>query len=175
MSAARVFTSLQPLGKTRVERRKGHYLKAMPGYKTWSSMVQRCTNPNNPDFPKWGGRGITICDEWRNSSEAFLLAVGPRPSQKHTIDRIDNNAGYFPGNVRWATRAEQNANTSANRHISHDGETHHMSEWARIKGLPLGTLHYRLVKGAWPVDRALNVPARLGNRLSRLIAKEEQA
>jgi hypothetical protein len=79
-------------------------------YSSWSSMIQRCTKPTNTKWHNYGGRGIRVCDRWRNSFEAFLEGMGPRPSPSHSIDRIDNDSNYEPGNCRWATPKEQRAN-----------------------------------------------------------------
>lgn len=76
-------------------------------YKIWSGMKTRCYNKNNQAYKNYGGRGITICDKWRKSFQAFYDYIGKRPSNKHTIDRINNDRNYEPGNVRWATRHEQ--------------------------------------------------------------------
>jgi hypothetical protein len=81
-----------------------------PAYKLWTAIKQRCLNPNYPRFCDYGGRGITICDEWRRSFEAFYEHVGDRPAPHLSLDRIDNNRGYEPGNVRWATRSTQMKN-----------------------------------------------------------------
>lgn len=79
-----------------------------PEYNTWKSIKSRCLNPNSTGYEYYGGRGITICDRWRDSFESFLADVGRRPSAKHSIDRYpDNNGNYEPGNVRWATASEQ--------------------------------------------------------------------
>lgn len=75
----------------------------------WSDMIQRCTNPNLKAYKHYGGRGITVCDRWRNSSSNFIADMGPRPPN-HSLDRIDNNGNYEPDNCRWATQKEQIAN-----------------------------------------------------------------
>lgn len=78
-----------------------------PLWWTWQQMIQRCTNPNNHAWRYYGGRGITVCDRWRNDFLAFVKDVGPKPSAHHSIDRIDNDGCYEPRNVRWATKLEQ--------------------------------------------------------------------
>lgn len=107
------------------------YGKASPEYTTWVHMIQRCHNPNNKDYKNYGGRGIEVCELWRESFEAFLLMVGERPTLKHTIERIDTNKSYEPGNVKWATRFEQNQNQRSNVNLTIDGETKTVSEWSR--------------------------------------------
>lgn len=86
-----------------------------PEYNAWAAAIQRCTNPKNGRYRDYGGRGITVYRGWRDSFAAFLFDVGPRPSPKHSLDRRDNDRGYEPGNVRWATRVEQDANKRRRR------------------------------------------------------------
>lgn len=79
-------------------------------WQTWRDMVKRCHNPAHQSYRHYGGRGITVCDEWRESFRAFLLYMGPKPTSEHSLDRINNDGNYEPGNVRWATRSEQARN-----------------------------------------------------------------
>ena len=89
-----------------------------PEYHAWCSMRQRCFNPKNPGYHLYGGRGITVCERWRASFTAFLADVGPRPSSIHSIDRIDNDGHYEPGNVRWTTADVQARNQRPETHTA---------------------------------------------------------
>ncbi|MCY1275339.1 hypothetical protein D9M69_464280 [compost metagenome] len=89
-----------------------HGMRWSPEYRSWQAMKARCLDPGNKDYPRWGGKGITIYPRWVESFEEFYEHIGPRPDGT-SIDRIDNTLGYIPGNVRWATRAEQARNTCA--------------------------------------------------------------
>lgn len=93
--------------------RKGR-ASAMPEYAVWSQMRQRCANPNHHKYPRYGARGIQVCDRWVKSFANFIADVGPRPSTEYSLDRIDNDGNYEPSNCRWATRSEQ----GLNRHTS---------------------------------------------------------
>ena len=117
-------------------------------YAIWAGMKQRCLNPNNSRWSAYGGRGITICDQWVDSFETFLADVGPRPSMAHTLDRIDNDGPYAPGNVRWSSASEQQLNTRRpERMIEIDGETRSIKEWASKAGIGKTAILYRLSRG----------------------------
>ncbi|WP_155054542.1 hypothetical protein [Streptomyces blattellae] len=99
------------LGKeTASARARKHGKRDTPEYRIWQGMKWRCLNPNYKPYPRYGGRGIKVCDRWIDSFEAFLADVGPRPSPKHTLDRLDNDGNYEPGNVAWRTYKEQAQN-----------------------------------------------------------------
>lgn len=125
-------------------------------YRTWHSMIQRCKDGGHE---RYAGRGIKVCERWRESFEAFFEDMGPAPSPKHSIDRYPNNDGdYEPGNCRWATAVEQMNNKSDNVYLEHDGQNLTVSHWSRIKGLSRQLIHLRL-KYKWSVPEALDTPA----------------
>ena len=124
----------------------------------WRKIKHRCTNANNDRWGDYGGRGITVCSEWAESFEAFrdwALANGYRDDL--TIDRKDVNGNYEPGNCRWITNQEQQHNRRNNHNITYNGETHTITEWARIYGLSENGLVHRINRG-WEIERALTTP-----------------
>lgn len=90
---------------------------AVPEYRVWLAMRERCSNPNNKFWHRYGGRGIRLCARWWDDFAAFYADMGPRPSPKHSIDRVDNDGPYEPGNCRWATAVEQRANRADSRPV----------------------------------------------------------
>ena len=133
-----------------------HRLTKTPEYETWRQMRSRCTNPGLRGFKNYGGRGIGVCPEW-DLFERFLADMGPRPSARHSIDRIDNDGPYAPWNCRWATTAQQRRNTRGNTMLTHQGRTLVLTDWAREVGISVNVLSSRLQKG-WSVGRALITP-----------------
>lgn len=129
-------------------------------YKVWKSMRDRCLNPKNRAYISYGGRGITVCSEWNNSYESFRdWALSNGYSGGLSIDRVNNDKGYYPENCRWATSAQQANNKRNNKEIEYNGETHTISEWERILGFKKSSLNARLRMG-WSVERALTTPLR---------------
>lgn len=148
-----------------------------PEYFIWHTMKTRCSSPGNKRYERYGGRGITVCERWQ-TFDNFLADMGYRPSPKHSIDRINNDGNYEPGNCRWATWQEQAVNKSDTRLLTYKGETLPMAEWARRIGLPPNTLSYRIRHG-WPVDKAIETPrqsnlARKGKENPKQPEKETQ-
>jgi hypothetical protein len=136
-----------------------HGMSKSPEYQAWRSMRARCSNPSFTEYAIYGGRGIRVCEEWCQSFEAFLAHVGHRPGPGYSLDRIDVNGNYEPGNVRWATRREQQQNMRKNVNVTYNGETLCISEWARRIGIDHKTLASRLASGMTVAD-AMKPPTR---------------
>lgn len=122
-------------------------------YQSWQDMKQRCYNQKNAQYKNYGARGITVCDRWRNDFSAFLADMKAKPAGL-TLDRIDNNKGYEPGNCRWATPAQQRVNQRSCVFLEKDGERLTVEEWARKIGRHPATLWNRIRSGH-PVERVL--------------------
>lgn len=133
--------------------RNGH---RWPEYASWSNMISRCTNTTNKDYASYGGRGICVCDRWRQSFQNFLADMGRKPlGARTTLDRFPNNDGnYEPGNCRWATQQEQMGNTRRNQFITYKEETHNLYTWALKIGVRPRTLYTRIRRG-WNAERIL--------------------
>jgi len=128
-------------------------------YYTWKSMIARTTNPDDKNYC---GRGITVCERWQgeNGFANFFADMGHRPSQRHSIDRKDNDGNYEPDNCRWATRIEQSNNRRNNIIITWNDKTLSLAEWATLLGVPYGRLKSR-VKMGWSHDQILSRPPRI--------------
>lgn len=147
-----------PGEQTRNGQLHGHCRgKKPPEYSAWMNMKMRCFNPKSDRFENYGGRGITVCQEWlgRGGFSRFLSDMGTRPSNKHSIDRKDVNGNYCKDNCRWATAEEQMSNTTRTISITFNGETKTLSQWSRHTGLSVPTLIGRLERG-WPLEQALS-------------------
>lgn len=130
-----------------------------PVYKVWQAMLDRCLNDRNPFYPDYGGRGINVCARWQYFG-SFRDDMGPRPD-KGSIERRDVNGHYEPTNCIWASKRAQSNNRRNNRNVSYRGETHTVSEWARLTGLTKSCILYRVTHG-WPTHKALTTPSNRG-------------
>lgn len=113
-------------------------------FMAWAAMIARCYNPNNNRYHRYGGRGITVSDEWRHSFEKFFSDMGDRPSNKHSLDRIDNDGPYSAENCRWATGKEQCRNQEKTLFIESDGEKVSLLDACEKLGINPKTARYRL-------------------------------
>jgi len=126
-------------------------------------MIRRCHNPKNCRYDRYGAVGVKVCQRWRESFDAFLEDMGPRPPGT-SLDRFPNPKGdYEPGNCRWATAKQQNRNQSRNRLLEFRGQAKPMAEWAEECGISRFTVRDRLQNG-WTVEEALTTPVRRNNR-----------
>lgn len=128
------------------EKKVTHGMTKTPTFVSWTRMLQRCYNSKYNRFNDYGGRGITVCDRWRDSFETFFKDMGERP-RGLTLERIDNNGNYDPDNCRWATPKEQAENRRNNVWIEWQGETKTQADWARQLGVSNGFINYYLKRG----------------------------
>lgn len=128
----------------------------LPEYRIWGTMIQRCENPKSPVYDRYGGRGISVCAEWRKSFVAFYRDMGPRPTALHTLDRKDNDGHYEPDNCRWATKTEQARNTHRAKPLTAFGETKGVADWADDPRCEVSKsiLKHRIDAG-WEIESAL--------------------
>lgn len=140
-------------------------------YRRWQHMIQRCHNPNDKDYARYGAKGVYVCDRWRfgDGNESgftlFMQDAGSYARRHLTIDRIDNSRGYEPGNIRWATAKEQANNRSSTKFLTIDGDTRPLSEWCRMYGIGPKTILYRLKQGMGHAE-AITKPLRNHKRRS---------
>lgn len=138
-------------------RKKTHNLINTRLYRVWSAMKNRCLNPNDHHYPNYGGRGITVCDEWLSFENFYKDAMALGYADDLTIDRIDVNDGYHFANVRFITIKAQQSNKRNNRYLTFNDETKCLKEWARELNINPHTLCDRLSRG-WSVEKALTTP-----------------
>lgn len=144
-----------------MEKKKTEYSE----YKSYLAMCDRVKNKRSKSYDH-----IKICDRWLESFWNFLKDIGPRPSLKHSLDRIDNTGNYTPENCRWATIIEQNNNKVTNRHIEYNGKKQTIAEWSRETGLSCDTISHRLTY-EWPIEYIFTLPAK--TRLSQHMKGEK--
>lgn len=137
----------------------GGRIKRDPEYSAWCSMKQRCYDTSCKNYHLWGGRGITICPQWKNNYPQFLADVGKRPSSRHCLDRKDNNGHYEPGNVRWVLPVVQQNNKRSNRIIEYRGIRKSAAQWSLAICSNRNLVSHRIDKG-WSVELAVTQPPR---------------
>lgn len=128
-----------------------------PEYVAWRSMIARCYTPSATSYPRYGARGVTVCDEWRESFEPFFAHIGPRPSKGHSVDRIDNAKGYEPGNVKWSTAQEQSLNRRTAVVVTIGDETLPLAAWLSRYGTS-SVRYYQRLRHGWSVTDAITRP-----------------
>jgi len=168
-----------------IASRRKHGLSRSPEYDTWCHMKRRCLIPKDKNYYNYGGRGISVYPEWVSSFSAFLSSVGNRPSEFHSLDRIDVNGNYEPGNVRWATVDVQANNKRNNVNVTSNGITRTITEWCRELHLNANVVRYRITCGLTPYEAVfLGYPRTkvrreslnwrgAGNRKARAVAKTD--
>jgi hypothetical protein len=127
--------------------RRTHGMSTTNLYKVWATMVMRCTNPAVAAYINYGGRGISVCAEWRNFEPFCDWALANGYKRGLTIDRIDNDSGYRPDNCRWATRKQNANNKRSNRFLEHAGKRMTVAQWADLLNIPISCINRRLHRG----------------------------
>lgn len=140
--------------EAQARRSTSHGMTGSRTYRIWQAMLNRCRNTNIPNFARYGGRGIRVCPEWEKF-ERFHADMGDAPPGM-SIDRIDNNGNYEPGNCRWASRFTQARNKSTNRVIQFNGQSMCLKQWAERLGMDQASLAERIQR--WGLERALTTP-----------------
>jgi hypothetical protein len=135
-----------------------------PVYRAWQAMIARCSNPNHRNYRNYGGRGIRVCERWRDFM-AFYADMGD-PPRGMSLDRIDNDGGYEPSNCRWATRVDQGRNRRTNRLLTYGGKTQCVAAWSEETGISSDTLYTRLAH-RWSVQRTLTTPVQRRQQVAR--------
>lgn len=141
-------------GRLKSEASTTHGKYGTRTYRSWQTMIQRCTNSNHTRFKLYGDAGRTVCDRWLGSFAAFLSDMGERPVGC-SLDRIDNSRGYEPGNCRWVNQEAQNRNKRNNRILAIDGVSRCVSEWAEQPGAAKRMVIYRRLNLGWPHKEAV--------------------
>jgi hypothetical protein len=150
------------------KKKATHGMSKSKEYKIWAHMKQRCYDAKSKEYKYYGARGISVCDRWLTSFPNFIADMGPRPSDKHSIDRVDNNGNYCPDNCKWSTVIEQRRNRRGRRWLTFNGQTRIAAEWSEITGIPRSLIIQRIDKNGYSVEEALTLPiANIGRRCSK--------
>jgi hypothetical protein len=145
------------------ELQKKHGMSDTKIYKVWSSMKQRCLNENDKAYKNYGGRGITVCNEWHEFEPFYEWAVNNGYKEGLTLERVDNDGDYCPKNCTWITKSKQSSNTRNCIELTYKGKTKIMKEWAEELNIPYSVLQHRIYRG-WDTEKALSTPIKPSNR-----------
>lgn len=160
--------------EARIKRCVTHGDTKSKEHRTWISIKSRCNYIKHKAYPRYGGRGIKVCDRWLNSYENFLSDMGRAPSQKHSIDRFPNNDGnYEPGNCRWATNDEQANNKGSNVLATVNGKTQNLQQWANELDASVSTYYNRINVLGWTPEQAVTEPVSRTKRKHRFTVSSQ--
>jgi hypothetical protein len=140
------------------ERSRSHGMSKAPIYAVWLQARARCHDSRHKQYPAYGGRGIAMCEQWRNSFPQFLADMGEPPFPRAMLERVDNDQGYSPANCKWATRTEQNRNRRNNRLFEFRGRSMFLVDWAAELGINLRTLVSRIYQHGWSIEKSFTSP-----------------
>lgn len=144
--------------RTKYEKHgKSHTL----AYSSWEHMIARCYDPKNKYYHNYGGRGITVCERWKNSFANFYEDMGECPSKDHSLDRLDNDGTYCKENCKWSTRQEQGRNKRDNHLVTYKGETLTITEIAEKYGIDKRNLYSRINKLGWSINKTIETPIKI--------------
>lgn len=142
-----------------IERSTKHNQRHTKLYEVWKTMKQRCSNPNHKSYHNYGGRGIIVCDEWKNNYQAFYeWSMNNGYKEGLSIDRINNDGNYEPSNCRWTDKITQNNNTRQNKPIIIDGVSKTIHQWANEYNIPVNLVRNRIYNLHWDIVKALTTP-----------------
>jgi hypothetical protein len=134
-----------------------HGKRNTPEYEAWQHMKSRCFNPKSRAYKDYGGRGISVCEKWL-VFENFYQDMGKKPHPKLSLERVENDLGYFPGNCKWATASEQISNRRPRTSLVYKGHSKTIKQWAEYCGISKGTMRHRLTVLRWPPEKAIETP-----------------
>jgi len=149
-----------------------HGLSKTKEYAIWADIKKRCYNKNNSAYKFYGAKGITMCNKWKNSFIPFITDMGKRPSENHSIDRINTFGNYEPSNCRWTTKDIQSNNTRTNKKITLNGITKNITQWLKLLNIPCTTYYNRLNRN-WSIQDALTKPCKYRMKSSKILISEK--